>query len=118
MISDGAGPNHKVYGEAMAILAGDAMTTLAFEILATDSDPSVARACSRTCSCLRSGGNDWGASHRHAGEGPSWQVGGPAAASQHEDRGGADGLVPDGGDRSGGIKNGLGGFSAMEGIWV
>jgi geranylgeranyl diphosphate synthase type II len=28
--------NHKVYGEAMAILAGDAMTTMAFEILATD----------------------------------------------------------------------------------
>ena len=34
--------NHKVYGEAMAILAGDAMTTMAFEILATDSDPGVA----------------------------------------------------------------------------
>jgi geranylgeranyl diphosphate synthase type II len=30
--------NHKVYGEAMAILAGDAMTTMAFEILA-DCDP-------------------------------------------------------------------------------
>lgn len=28
--------NHKVFGEALAILAGDAMTTLAFEILATD----------------------------------------------------------------------------------
>jgi geranylgeranyl diphosphate synthase type II len=27
--------NHKVYGEAMAILAGDAMTSLAFEVLAT-----------------------------------------------------------------------------------
>jgi geranylgeranyl diphosphate synthase type II len=34
--------NHKVFGEAMAILAGDAMVTLAFEILATDADPSVA----------------------------------------------------------------------------
>ena len=34
--------NHKVFGEAMAILAGDAMTTLAFEILATDADPAVA----------------------------------------------------------------------------
>jgi geranylgeranyl pyrophosphate synthase len=33
--------NHKVFGEAMAILAGDAMTTLAFEILAADSDPAV-----------------------------------------------------------------------------
>ena len=32
--------NHKVFGEAMAILAGDAMVTLAFEILATDAEPS------------------------------------------------------------------------------
>jgi geranylgeranyl diphosphate synthase type II len=31
--------NHKVYGEAMAILAGDAMVTMAFEILATDAEP-------------------------------------------------------------------------------
>jgi geranylgeranyl diphosphate synthase type II len=34
--------NHKVYGEAMAILAGDAMTTLAFELIATDADPELA----------------------------------------------------------------------------
>ncbi len=34
--------NHKVYGEAMAILAGDAMVSLAFEIIATDADPAVA----------------------------------------------------------------------------
>lgn len=34
--------NHKVYGEAMAILAGDALVTLAFEILATQSaEPTV-----------------------------------------------------------------------------
>lgn len=33
--------NHKVYGEAMAILAGDAMVMLAFEIVAEDSDPAV-----------------------------------------------------------------------------
>jgi geranylgeranyl diphosphate synthase type II len=33
--------NHKVFGEAMAILAGDAMVTMAFEILATDAEPSV-----------------------------------------------------------------------------
>jgi geranylgeranyl diphosphate synthase type II len=33
--------NHKVYGEAMAILAGDAMVSLAFELLATDADPAV-----------------------------------------------------------------------------
>jgi geranylgeranyl diphosphate synthase type II len=34
--------NHKVYGDAMAILAGDAMTTIAFEILATDAAAPVA----------------------------------------------------------------------------
>ena len=34
--------NHKVFGEAMAILAGDAMTTMAFEVLATDADPAIA----------------------------------------------------------------------------
>ncbi|MGA2439843.1 MAG: polyprenyl synthetase family protein [Tepidisphaeraceae bacterium] len=33
--------SHKVYGEAMAILAGDAMTTIAFEILAADADPAL-----------------------------------------------------------------------------
>jgi geranylgeranyl diphosphate synthase type II len=33
--------NHKVFGEAMAILAGDAMVTMAFEILATDAEPGV-----------------------------------------------------------------------------
>lgn len=33
--------NHKVYGEAMAILAGDAMVTMAFEIIATDAEPAV-----------------------------------------------------------------------------
>jgi len=39
--------NHKVFGEAMAILAGDAMTTLAFEILARDALPKVAPALIR-----------------------------------------------------------------------
>jgi geranylgeranyl diphosphate synthase type II len=34
--------NHKVYGDAMAILAGDAMVSLAFEIIATDANPAVA----------------------------------------------------------------------------
>jgi len=34
--------NHKVFGEAMAILAGDAMVTVAFEVLATDAEPAVA----------------------------------------------------------------------------
>jgi len=34
--------NHKVFGEAMAILAGDAMVSLAFELIATDAEPAVA----------------------------------------------------------------------------
>lgn len=34
--------NHKVFGEAMAILAGDAMTTLAFELLSHAGDPHIA----------------------------------------------------------------------------
>ena len=34
--------NHKVFGEATAILAGDAMVTMAFEILSRDADASVA----------------------------------------------------------------------------
>jgi geranylgeranyl diphosphate synthase, type II len=34
--------NHKVFGEAMAVLAGDAMVTMAFEILAGDAHPAVA----------------------------------------------------------------------------
>lgn len=33
--------NHKVFGEAMAILAGDAMVTLAFEVIAADADAVV-----------------------------------------------------------------------------
>lgn len=39
--------NHKVFGEAMAILAGDAMVTLAFEILATDAEPAMVPALVR-----------------------------------------------------------------------
>jgi geranylgeranyl diphosphate synthase type II len=39
--------NHKVFGEAMAILAGDAMVTMAFEMLATDADPEVVPALVR-----------------------------------------------------------------------
>jgi geranylgeranyl diphosphate synthase type II len=38
--------NHKVFGEALAILAGDALLTLAFEIVARDTEPpQVAAAC-------------------------------------------------------------------------
>src|SRR5688500_11301373 len=36
--------SHKVFGEAMAILAGDAMVAMAFEAVARDADPSVAPA--------------------------------------------------------------------------
>jgi geranylgeranyl diphosphate synthase type II len=32
--------NHKIFGEAMAILAGDAMVTVAFELIAADADPA------------------------------------------------------------------------------
>lgn len=43
----GRATNHKVFGEAMAILAGDAMVTLAFEVIAADADaaavPSLVR---------------------------------------------------------------------------
>jgi geranylgeranyl diphosphate synthase type II len=35
--------NHKVFGEAMAILAGDAMVTMAFEVIALDADPTAGR---------------------------------------------------------------------------
>lgn len=34
--------NHKVFGEAMAILAGDAMVTMAFELIAADASHAVA----------------------------------------------------------------------------
>ena len=38
--------NHKVFGEALAILAGDALLTLAFEVIARDTQPAaVAAAC-------------------------------------------------------------------------
>ena len=36
--------NHKVFGEAMAILTGDAMVTLGIEVIARDADPAVATA--------------------------------------------------------------------------
>ena len=40
--------NHKVFGEAMAILAGDAMVTLAFEAIATDAEAGVVGALVRS----------------------------------------------------------------------
>jgi len=39
--------NHKVFGEAMAILAGDAMVAIAFEILAVDADAALVPALVR-----------------------------------------------------------------------
>ena len=42
--------NHKVFGEAMAILAGDAMVSLAFETIATDAAPSLVPAMIRELS--------------------------------------------------------------------
>jgi geranylgeranyl diphosphate synthase type II len=57
--------NHKVYGEALAILAGDALLTMAFEVLARDIQPQqVAAEC---CAVLASAA------------GPCWLVGGQAA---------------------------------------
>jgi geranylgeranyl diphosphate synthase type II len=45
--------NHKVYGEAVAVLAGDALLTLAFEVLAGDEpDPSEAAARGRAAAAL------------------------------------------------------------------
>lgn len=67
--------NHKVYGEALAILAGDALLTMAFEVLARDiQPPEVAAEC---CAVLASAA------------GPCWLVGGQAAdlegAAQHNE---------------------------------
>ena len=39
--------NHKVFGEAMAILAGDGMVSMAFEVIAADADPRLAPALVR-----------------------------------------------------------------------
>jgi geranylgeranyl diphosphate synthase type II len=43
----GVPTNHKVYGEALAILAGDAMVTMAFEVIARDADPKLVPALVR-----------------------------------------------------------------------
>lgn len=39
--------NHKVYGDAMAILAGDAMMTMAIDLIATDAEPAKSTALIR-----------------------------------------------------------------------
>ena len=63
--------NHKVYGEAMAILAGDAMVTVAFEILATDAAAAVVPALVRELA--------------HA-SGPEGMIGGQVLDIDGEDR--------------------------------
>jgi geranylgeranyl diphosphate synthase type II len=65
--------NHKVYGDALAILAGDALLTLAFEVVARDiTPPAVAAAC-----CA-----DLAAAAGHCG-----MVGGQVADLESEKRG-------------------------------
>ena len=62
--------NHKVFGEAMAILAGDAMVTLAFETLATRADPALVPALVRElASAAGTGGMIGGQVLDMAGEG-------------------------------------------------
>ncbi len=89
--------NHKVFGEAMAILAGDAMTTIAFEILAADAEPKLVAPLVGELA--------------HA-SGPAGMIGGQvidmdetpipqksrraSASSPHEDRRPADRLLPHG----------------------
>lgn len=48
--------NHKVYGEAIAILAGDALLTLAFEVIARDTQPAVVAAA---CCADLAGASGW-----------------------------------------------------------
>ncbi|OYW25085.1 MAG: farnesyl-diphosphate synthase [Planctomycetales bacterium 12-60-4] len=50
--------NHKVFGEALAILAGDALLTLAFEVVARDVQPAAAAAA--CCADLASAAGDCG----------------------------------------------------------
>jgi len=76
--------NHKVYGEAMAILAGDSLLTRAFEIVARDvQPPEVAAACCATLGQASGaeelvGGqaDDIIGERGHSGEKPSTQPGG------------------------------------------
>lgn len=50
--------NHKVYGEALAILAGDALLTLAFEVVARDVQPG--RIAAECCADLASAAGECG----------------------------------------------------------
>jgi geranylgeranyl diphosphate synthase type II len=69
---------HKVYGEALAILAGDALLTLAFQVLAESYPPTTAAACCRELA---------------AGAGAAGMVGGQVLDLFWENR--EDGLVAD-----------------------
>jgi len=69
---------HKVYGEAVAILAGDALLTLAFQVLAENYAPVTASACCRELA---------------AGAGPVGMVGGQVLDLYWENR--EDGEVAD-----------------------
>jgi geranylgeranyl diphosphate synthase type II len=68
----GVPTNHKVFGEAMAILAGDAMITLAFEVLAAEAHPSAAVALVRELALAA---------------GPQGMIGGQAMDIQGQGRG-------------------------------
>lgn len=63
--------NHKVFGEAMAILAGDAMVTAAFEVLARDADAAIVPALVRELA---------------AASGPEGMIGGQAIDITNENR--------------------------------
>lgn len=65
---------HKVYGEAMAILAGDALLAMAFEVLSRDISPA-----EKAVACLR---------ELSSAAGPLWLVGGQADDLTWEFRGG------------------------------
>jgi geranylgeranyl diphosphate synthase type II len=68
----GVPTNHKVFGEAMAILAGDAMITLAFEVLAAEAHPAAAVALVRELA---------------SAAGPQGMIGGQAMDIQGQGRG-------------------------------
>ena len=84
--------NHKVYGEAMAILAGDSLLTRAFEIVARDvQPPEVAAACCATlgeasgAAALVGGQADDIIGERgHGGGAPSTRQGGSRASASVE----------------------------------
>ena len=70
--------NHKVYGEAMAILAGDALLTLAFEVIARNTRPgAVAAACCTEADLASAAGwcGDYGLADRSQISKPSGKLG-------------------------------------------